>query len=143
MKQYQVRSTFISKKGILGLYILLLANTVMAAIFLIGPFQNKWLSLIISFYLLILLVVIFIDSRTVKLFKVSKEKIILGSKVVNPEELLRITITHNQIELTRAEAVIFRKVLIIRMVNLEEFKSITKELLEIAIEHGIRIENQS
>ncbi|MCM3633541.1 hypothetical protein [Paenibacillus camelliae] len=142
MKQYQVRSTFISTKGLLIMCILMLLNVVLTAIFFSGPFQGEWFSLLLSIFLLIFLVGIVFESRTVKLFKFNRDQITLGSSVVNPDNLVKITITHKQIELTQAEKMLFRKAIFIRIVHSEELKSITEHLSKFAKEHGITIEKQ-
>ena len=131
-----------STRALLIICILMLVNAMVTGIFLSGAFQGAWFSILISTFLLVFLVGILFDSRKVKPFKVSREKIILGEKVVKPDELLRITITHKQIELTQAENMNFRKLLLIRVVNSEELKSLTEKLLDFANENGITIENQ-
>ena len=140
MKQYLVKSTFISTFGLMILCILVLVNAV-ASLFLSVPFHEGWFAILTSIFLLAFLVGILIESRTVKSFKVSSEKVIYGSKVLNPDDLIKITITHKQIELTQAERTNFKKLLLIRLVNAEELKSLTEELSEFAKEHKITIEN--
>lgn len=140
MKQYQVRSSFMSIKGIIILCILMLINTVFSGIIISQSLQGEWFSVLISLFLLLILVGSLVESRMVKPLGVSKENIVIGSIVVNPEALLRINVSHKQIELTQKETFIFRKVIFVNMVNLEEIKLLTKELLEFSTEHEIKIE---
>lgn len=141
MKQYQVRSTFISTIGLLILCILMLVIAI-ASLFLSASLHEGWFSILTSFFLFVFLVGILFESRKVKPFKVSKEKLFFGSKVFNPNDLLKITITRKRIELTQTERINYRKLLLIRMLNPEELRSLTEEILEFAQEHGITIENK-